>query len=398
MTHTSTDAFGRDRVAEPHTIFDSKQLFDNQPLLWDDSEVSGGSTTSTHSTALAASTMGVGATTAGNRVRQTFMRFNYQPGKSQLVMMTSVLDKSGGGTGITRRVGLFDDNNGLFLEDAEGTYQFVRRTKTSGSVVNNAAAQSAWNIDRMDGTGVSHKTIDFSKTQILFIDFEWLGVGSVRMGFVIDGHVFYCHEFLNANVLDVVYMSTPNLPLRYEIDNGGTGAASTMDHICATVISEGGSEKNGVLRYVSTGGTAVAAVVANTVYAVCGVRLKSAYIGATIDLESITLINENSQDFECLVYLNPTVADVFTYGDETNSAVQTATGAAANTITGGTVMSGGMVKASNQGAGSTARDLDNALRLGSSIAGTVDEIVLAARPLAASTASFEGSIAWREIL
>ena len=80
----ASDAFGRLRTSEPYTIFDSKQIFDNQPLFWDDQEESGSGTTSVHDADAARTRIGVANTTAGKRTRQTFMRFNYQPGKSQL--------------------------------------------------------------------------------------------------------------------------------------------------------------------------------------------------------------------------------------------------------------------------------------------------------------------------
>ena len=282
----SLDAFGRSRVGTPTTLFDSKQLFDNQSLFWDDQEVSGSSTTSTHSTARASTTIAVGATTAGNRTRQTFQRWNYQPGKSQLALLTGILDKSGGGTGITRRVGLFDDDNGLFFEDDEGTVKVVVRTSTSGSAVNTKVSQSAWNIDTMDGSGgyknPSQVSIDWTKTQIFVIDFEWLGVGRVRFGLNVDGVTYYVHEFRNANNLAVVYMSTPNLPCRYEIDNDGTGAASEIEHICATVMSEGGVEDLGVIHYVSTAGTQVDMTTEDQLYAIKGIRLKSTHLGSVI--------------------------------------------------------------------------------------------------------------------
>jgi len=144
------DAFGRLRVSSPTTLFDSKQLFDAQPLLWDDQETSGSGTGSTHSTNTVSTTMTVGATTAGVRVRQTFQSFNYQPGKSQLILLTGVMNKTGGGTGINRRIGMFNAKNGLFFEDAEGTLNVVRRTYVTGSAVDNKVAQSAWNLDKLD--------------------------------------------------------------------------------------------------------------------------------------------------------------------------------------------------------------------------------------------------------
>jgi hypothetical protein len=392
------DAFGRVRTSSPQTIFDSKQIFDNSPLFWDDQETSGGGTGSTHNVNTASSTLSVSASTAGTRVRQTFQWFNYQPGKSQQILMTFVLDNSGGGAGITRRVGQFNANNGLFLEDAEGTYKLVRRTYVSGSAVDNAVAQSAWNIDKLDGTGASGITLDFTKTQILVIDYEWLGVGRVRIGFNVNGVTYLAHQFLNANVLTDVYMSSPNLPLRFELSNSGTGVASTFKCICCSVSSEGGSDHLGILRYASTGGTHVNADAAGTIYAVVGLRLKAGYLGCTINPISWSMLCKTPDDLEWMLYLNPTVAGTFTYADETNSAVQTAKGATTNTVTNGIQLAGGFIASNGTtSGGSSGGELDNALRLGSSIAGTPDQLVLCVRPLGAS-ADVDGGLTWRELV
>ena len=395
------DAFGRLRVSEPTTLFDSKQIFDNQPLFWDDQETSGSGTGSSHSANTASTTMTVG-TAAGTRVRQTFQSFNYQPGKSQLILLTGVMDKSGGGTGITRRIGQFNASNGLFFEDNEGTLRVVRRTSTSGSPVDNAVAQSSWNIDPMDGTGPSGVTIDISKTNICVIQYEWLGVGAATFGFNIDGVTYPCHQFQNANNLTVVYMSTPNLPLRYEISNDGTGAASSLEHICASVMSEGGSQNLGKIRYASTAGTHVDLTTENVIYAMLGIRLKTGYIGEVVDILSASIqLHTASHQCEWTLRLNPTVAGTFTYNDEANSAVQIATGATANTVTGGTIVAGGHIESGGNaggGAGSIGRDLDNTLRLGANIAGTVDEIVLCLTPIAGSSAvDAEAGITWQEL-
>jgi len=394
----SVDAFGRWRVSNPTTIFDSKQLFDNLPLFYDDREVSGSGTTSVHSVNLARSRLSVAINTAGVRIRQTFMRFNYQPGKSQLVKLTGILNAVGGGAGIIQRIGYFDDDNGLFFENNVGTINVVRRTKTSGSAVDNVVAQSAWNLDKMDGTGKSKVTLDFTKGQLFFIDFEWLAIGRARLGFIVNGIPIYCHQFLTANVLDVAYMSTPNLPVRYEIRNDGTGAASSLDHICSTVISEGGLQDTGVLRHASTGGTHVDANTADIVYAVVGIRLKAAQVACTVNLESFSMLVETADDFEWLILFNPTVAGTFAYLDKTNSCVQEAFGATANTVTNGFAVNGGFVSATGASSGGAAgAELNDALRLGAAIDGTVDEIVLCVRPLSAS-ADIQGSLSWRESL
>lgn len=406
----SIDAFGRWRVSNPQTLFDSKNIFDdpdlassveNQPLFFDNQETSGSGTSTTYDNDTASQTISVANTTAGVRVRQTKRRFNYQPGKSQLIFQTFVLGTSG--TGIIRREGVFDEENGLFLEDNEGTYRFVRRTFTSGSAVDNAVAQTNWNIDPLDGTGPSGITLDFTKTQILATDFEWLGVGRVRMGFVIDGKFYYAHEFLNANSLAEVYMSTPNLPIRSEIRNDGTGAAASLIQICSSVISEGGSQDLGFVRAVDTNGTHVDCDVENTEYAILGVRLKQNYLGATVKLvEGAAQLQTASDQGIVRIRVNPTVAGTFTYSDVSQSAIQLATGATANTVTGGYSISSGFVQSGSAAAGASGsgvRQFNDVFALGSLIDGTSDTLVLTFQPIAGTTnADVEGSLSIRELV
>lgn len=391
-----SDAFGRHRVSEPETIFDSKQIFDNQPLFWDDSEESGGSTTSTHSAAAARTRIGVALNTAGKRTRQTFRRFNYQPGKSQLILMTGVLT-SGAASGVKSSMGLFDDDNGIFLTQDGTTVKLVTRSGVTGSPVDTEVSQADWNLDAMDGNGRSKITLDFTKTQIFLIDFEWLGVGSVRCGFVVDGVIYYVHQFRHANILGVVYMSTPNLPLRYQIENDGTGAATTMDHICTSVMSEGGVNDNGVLRYTSNGTTFINANTAGTWYVLLGIRLKAAALDATVKIITISTLGASNADYEWALLLNPTLDAAVTFGDQTNSVVQTAVGNAGNPST-SSVASGGVYLCGGLASGRAAQgsEIENALLLGAQIDGTRDELYLVANPFAANMDVY-GGWTWREI-
>lgn len=395
----SVDAFGRLRISEPRTLFDSKQIFDNQPLFWDESLESGAGITSSHNVSEASTVITSTVSTAGVFTRQTFMRFNYQPGKSQQILITGILDRSGGGTGVERRIGMFDDDNGLFFEDDAGTIGVTRRTNVTGTPVDNTVTQANWNIDPMDGKGPSKVAIDWTKTQIFGIDFEWLGVGRVRMFLVIDGNVYPVHQFLNTNVLTKVYMSTPNLPLRYQMVTTAASPASTMECICSSVISEGGAQRTGVLRYVSTEGTHIDANTADTAYAILGIRLKTANLGAVILIERVSIVNGANGDYEWFLALNPTLANAITFADQTNSSVQTGPGNAGNpsnsTVTGGTLLDGSFVKGSVS-SGSIAETVQNAVYLGSTISGTPDEIYLCVRPLAAN-ADIDGSITWREL-
>ena len=404
------DAFGRLRVSEPYTLFDSKNIFndsdlasdvENLPLFYDNQETSGTGTSTAYVDNQSAQELSVSATTAGTRVRQTKSRFNYQPWKSFLTLLTFTFASQA--SGITMREWLFDDENWLFLEDNGSEYRFVTRTYTSGSAVDNAVSQSDWNIDPMNWKGKSWITLDFTKTQIMFFDYEWLGVGRVRMWFVVDGKIYYAHEFLNTNNLSIVYMTTPNLPLRSEISNDGTWPASTMTQICSSVIIEWWQNNNWIIRYASTEWTHVDMATENTEYAVLGIRLKSNYIGTTVNILNIALqLHTASHKCEWTLKLNPTVAWTFTYWDLSRSAIQYAKWATANTVTWWYNIGGWFIESwgnPNGWAGSVASSIDNALRLGSLIDGTRDTIVLCARPIAGSTAvDIEWSMTRRELL
>jgi len=392
---TQLDAFGRLRVSEPTVLFDSKQLFDNEPLFWDEELESGAGISAAHSVNTASTTLTSTLNTAGVFTRQSFMRFNYQPGKSQYILMTGILKESGGGTGVVRSIGYFDDNNGLFFSDIEGTVNIVSRTNVTGSPVDIAVAQSSWNLDKMDGTGASGVTVDWSKTQIFVMDFEWLGVGRVRFGLNIDGETYYVHQLLNANALTEVYMSTPNLPLRYQITTTGSSPASTMKHICASVASEAGQQELGSIQAYSTGSSIISANVDGTIYPVVGIRLKSANIGADINLIDVNLAEtQGNKTLEWLVLLNPTVTGTFTFADITNSSLQGATGDTA-TATGGVALATGFFTSGTRG-GSSSGLVQNAIKLGAAIDNTVDEIVLCVRPISSTNCDVHGSITWRE--
>lgn len=388
------DSFGRQRISNPEMIFNNKQIFDNQPLYWNDVEVSGSGTSTNYSSNTASTTLSVSANTAGKRVRQTYMRFNYQPSKSQLIFMTGVIKKSGGGTGIVSRMGLFDDNNGIFLQRNGNTVSFVVRSSTSGSPSDsNSATQANWNIDKMDGSGLSGINLDFSKSQILIIDFEWLGVGSVRVGFVVDGNVFYCHQFNHANLISGVYMSTPNLPIRYEIENSGSGAASSIECVCSAVISEGGKEDLATNLYISTGNTAITGT-KNQNNAILGIRLKSAYAGCTVDIVNLAVLMASADIYEWSIVLNPTIAGTFTYSDVTNSALQYAIGnGSTNIASGGTLLAGGYGNSKSE---ITGDQLKNLVKLGSSISGTMDTLVLCIYPLGANNVNCYAGINYRQ--
>jgi hypothetical protein len=164
----------------------------------------------------------------------------YQPGKSQLAMMTLVMAPQSSGN-LRQRVGYFGQDNGYFLELSDQLY-FIERSNSLGTLTYSNVAQSAWNGDKLNGSGASGFTLDITKSQILFFDLEWLGVGSVRAGFVLNGQFIVAHTFIHANVVPYAYITTASLPLRYEIQTLSVSAPTTSNliQICSTVASEAG--------------------------------------------------------------------------------------------------------------------------------------------------------------
>ena len=378
------DAFARIRVSNPLTLFDSKNIFkdpdlldseENQPLFYDNQEVSGSGTSTLYEVNKAQQVLRVGNLVAGKRLRQTKMRFNYQPGKSMLILMTFAMSQTA--MGITKEEGYGDNNNGVFFRNTPQGNEFVLRSNATGTPVETIIKQDDWNLN-------TYEDLDVTKTQILIIDMEWLGVGRVRIGFVKGGVLLYCHQFIHDNTLEVVYMSLPNLPLRSHISNDGTGEEAFLTQICSTVISEGGQDKLGKINTFSTNAL-VGANVTNTIYALLGFRLKENYKGLAVDiLSSAVQISGANKFVEWGIYLNPTVAGTFTYEDIPLSGIQVARGATANTVTGGSRIAGGYVESGGNAAGSNGSivsEIQNAIRLGESIAGVRDYFVLTVKPI-----------------
>ena len=245
---TSVDSFGRLRVGEPHTIFESYNRFGISNTRWNYITTGNGSVSFANTEGCVHMTINTGA--SDSILYETKKVFPYQPGKSLLIMMSTTFAEPK--ANLTQRLGFYGANNGVYLEESNDTAYLVLRSQSTGTVVNNTVPQNQWNTDRFDGTGPSGQTLDLTKSQIFWSDIEWLGVGSVRTGFIIDGQMHIAHVFHHANLSVSTYMTTACLPLRYEIFNTGTTTGqSLMRKICSTVLSEGGYNQVSLSRSVS---------------------------------------------------------------------------------------------------------------------------------------------------
>jgi len=394
----SLDAFGRLRVSEITTQIDLKHFYDKQPLIVD--EVLNGTATATFNNG--SSRVELATSASGDyAIMQTFQRFNYQSGKSQLIFTT--FSNFGIESNIEKILGYYTSStsapyntayDGLMLWNDGADISF--RSYRNGTETNNVI-QSNWNIDKLNGSGKSGITIDFNKGQILVIDFEYLGLGRVRMGFVIDGLIYYAHEFLNANNLSQVYMMSSNQPLRWEIRQTGAGSGQ-FEYICATVGSEGAQNTTGKPRSDNSGNNDLQLSSNGITYAAFGMRLQADKIDATIDLVDIDYLAETNDRALIELRLNPTIgAGTFNYTDVADSSVQTSIGN--QTVGTPPTASGGTLLQTTHSLGNNRRDflIDGTIKLGASIDGTPTEIVVCITPLQAGLDAYIG-INWRELI
>lgn len=305
---TAGDAFGRLRVSEPLTLFDSSHRFSANGNWTSSTAVSG---TVTFNSAQGLVELAV-VTTSGSKVyRETNKVFPYQPGKSLLVMATFVMAPAQ--TNLRQRIGYFGANNGIYFEKSGNTISIVKRSSVSGSLVNTTISQANWNGDKLDGTGESGITLDTTKAQIFWADFEWLGVGTVRTGFIINGQYIVCHSFDHANLIDSTYITTATLPVRYEIEALDTlTAGATLKEICATVLSEGGYELRGQSESIATPITGAYTFTTSGVdYPVAAIRLKTSpdRLDAVVIPNAIGFIGQGTNGvFNWKVITNGTVS------------------------------------------------------------------------------------------
>lgn len=385
---TGSDAFGRLRVANPVTIFDSQHRY-KENNKWSSASGTGGNYV--HQTNESAINLNVTSVSGSYIYRQTKKVFPYQPGKSLQILNSFAFAPRQ--TNLRQRVGLFSTQNGVFLEQDSGTNYFVLRSYVTGSVVDTRIPQSQWNVDPLTGNGPSGITLDTSKANIFWCDIEWLGVGNVRCGFVIDEQLILCHTFKNANAKTTTYMTTAALPLRQELEATNTlTSGTTAKQVCASVVSEGGYNAAGDTYVVDRGGSSLNLATANTTYPVISIRLNSSRLDAVVIPSSIQGIVVTNDSVKWSLLLNPTLTGA-SYVTHSNGNVDY--DITATTLSSGTQIAAGYISKGSQI--TLAGIADFTYQLGRTIAGVSDVLTLAATP-ATNNTNVLFSLQWVEVL
>lgn len=255
LAATQIDAFHRIRVSNPETLISASN---NLGVL--NTVECTTLTLGTGTVGLLSNSPMVACTTTavGDRVvYQSRARAIYEPGKSQLCFITGILNPSlANGDGVVSRLGFFDDDNGFYFEVSSTVpptqeTAIVLRSSVGGGVTTNRVTQENWNGDKLDGTGTSGITLNVDTTVIYVINYQWLGVGQVRMGVVIGPDMIIAHTFSHSNIDLAPFSFTGALPARGEITATGANSAGSVNVNCFSAMSEGGFQPRG--RHFSYG-------------------------------------------------------------------------------------------------------------------------------------------------
>lgn len=372
---SALDAFGRLRVSNPVTLFDSQNLYvDGQQF----SNVTATGGAVTYVPNESSFNLSVTAANGSSVINQCKTTQAYQPGKSMLIMTTFAMATLA--TGCRQRVGYFTDNNGIYFEADGSDLYLVIRSKATGTIVEERIAQADWNGDSLSTVvGVNPSGINLvpALTQIFWCDVEWLGVGNVRAGFIINGQFITCHTFQHANQPGNtrVYMTTATLNPRYEITNtAATAGARTMKQICSTVISEGGYTPTPTISYVGSGIQPTRLSTGNVYTNLATIRLNPSTPDAVVVPSQIDLLLTDVQ-YGCFrLVLNASNVAALTYANVGSGIVQANT---ANVQIGdGTVVYEGVT--SSRDTFTVGEDVQKRLQLSRNADGTTNTLTLCA--------------------
>jgi hypothetical protein len=357
----------RFKISPYQTVFFNTFQYGKETDVWDERIV--GIATATHDTSSSNVVMQVGSTAGSKVIRQTKNVMRYIPGRGATLAFAVRLDTPQ--VGIRRRFGLFDDNNGVFVEDNGGTYSYVIRSSVTGITTETRVYRDDWNGEKFDGNGWTGVTADPTKQQMISINYEWYGAGIVQFAWLMKNETVTSHTFENSNTNDRVWCSTPFLPIRVEIENI-TGVAGThyLYQGSNSLLQEGEPEKLGTLLSIANSITGTTMSSSNTFYPIISIRLKSDELSAVMLLRSLQAATNDNTNVYWRLFENATLTGgTWVDHPDENSFMQYNT--TATELSGGTTLLNGFVV----GGGAALINIDDkaAVQLGRSGIGTISD-------------------------
>jgi hypothetical protein len=385
-----SDAFGRTKVSLPTSLLDSIIEHDMNNTFVDYLTNGTGAVAFDNTNKL----VNMNVTTADDyAVIETIANGKYQPGKALEFVASTLLATE---TGIIKRcgyctvrgIGITATNqivNGVYLENKEGVISW---NIVKNSIVTESVTQANWNVDILDGSGASYFNLDMASVQLPYIDLQFLAVGTVRVGFNINGKDIIVHEFYHANNnFTSTYMQTANLPVHYSITS--TIGAGSMKAIGYSVASGGGFDALGKMSFVDVEDIAIGS---GDEELLVGIRLKEEYYNSFVKLLSAEVMTTGSSNFQWMLLLDPTYTGTVTWVDTANSSIQYARNNANDVTDRGCQIVSGLASDRTR---SSDSQIDNSLRLAKKLDGSFIEIWLVAKAFTGD--DFHGVINFKDL-
>jgi hypothetical protein len=281
------DVVGKLKVSQSQNIYDADFEYGVQPLRWENyiNNVSGqASIVQNPGLGGVSMTIGGGNVPGDITIRQSRPYHRYQPGKT--MYMASNVNFGTSLNGQFQRVGIFDDSNGIFFMQS-GTptpsnpyaMSVVLRSDSGGLPTDTVFPADQWN-----GNQAIIKSLDWTKVQMIWMEYAWYGAGALRWGVVINGEPWVVHQVgtgnatINGTAQVKPWSRTGNLPARYEQRDTGSTGLSVMTHYGVSILIEGGIDKQRgfTYSYGNYAGLQVRTAAANSIrFPVMSFRMRS---------------------------------------------------------------------------------------------------------------------------
>jgi len=395
---SAIDSKGRLKVQTQETIFFNTFQFGKETDVWDESTTLGGS--AVFDASLSQVEMSVTSTAGSKVIRQTRNVQRYTPGRAQSIAFAVRLQTPV--TGVRRRLGMFDGQDGFFFEDC-GTVDLVTGLpeyacvviKSNGTPTVERIYRKDWNGDKLDGAGPSGVIANPQAQQLVNIEYEWYGAGQIIFSWVIDGLPRVIHTVNNGNRLNTPWSKTPFLPIRLELENFG-GAAGThyMWQGSNSLLVEGSVEKLGIAENILTPLTGINMPNSNTFYPILSIRLKSTALSGIVLPTYFQASTLDNTDIYYKLIRNATINGTWVDHPDPNAFTQynqTSTGA----ITDGVSLDSGMIT-SGAGSGPIRIDTSTVYQIGRGSLGTVSDVLTLAIAAKQANKNAVASLTWIE--
>lgn len=207
--------------------------------------------------------------------------------------------------------------------------------------------QSAWNIDRMDGTGPSGQVLNQQRGNVYQIQYQYLGFGAAFM-FIENsktGAFQLVHVVQNSNARTAVNILNPNTFLTWESVNTGSTTSKQIKAASGASFTEGIIVPSGPTAAAIAEKTLVALTLTPVLSVQCNLAYNNKASVIALYMQTLSVAADGNRAVEIYIYLNATLTGA-SFANISGTAASQSTSATA--LTGGRLL-GSFIVAKNTG-------------------------------------------------